>query len=168
MNRNIVPLIAILIIGSCCFYLGMFYQDNNVLLRQAIHLKRLDNLSSPELPSPSQRINYSDIDIYDDKIVIHVINVTPVVVTDTNSMDPVMDIGMTMFQIKPKDENDIHIGDIIAAKFPSGDIVVHRVVSIDWDEQGWYIRTKGDNNNKIDSTKIRFKDITGIHIGVIY
>lgn len=93
--------------------------------------------------------------------------------TDTNSMDPVMDIGHTLIGFKPASIDMIHVGDIIYwKKVDNLDVgsyidALHRVVEIGADNK-WFCRTKGDNNIYIDKEKIRFEDIKDKIIGVLY
>jgi signal peptidase I len=82
-------------------------------------------------------------------------------------MDPLLDVGANGIEIIPKTENDIHVGDVISYKTESG-IVIHRVVDIRSDEQGLYYVLKGDNNPVPDKERVRFKDIQGILVAVVY
>jgi hypothetical protein len=46
--------------------------------------------------------------------------------------------------------------------------IVHRVIEIGNDEDGWYAITKGDNNPTPDPWKIRFEWVRRITVAVIY
>jgi len=85
----------------------------------------------------------------------------------TGSMKPVFDENANTVEIVPKSENEIKVGDIISYKH-NEDIIIHRVISVGEDEQGWFALTKGDNNAVKDNVKIRFPEITGKVILVIY
>ena len=86
---------------------------------------------------------------------------------DSNSMDPTIDSGANGLEIKPLSTTDINVGDIISYKL-GNDIIVHRVIEIGIDSRGWYAVAKGDNNAEKDPFKIRFNDVHGIVVGVIY
>jgi hypothetical protein len=125
--------------------------------------------SNLERASPSDSIPESNIHVYNDKIVIDVDDPEWATFTDTNSMDPVFDKGSNALQIVPKNESQIQVGDIISftTRYDSG-VIIHRVIKIGYDEEGWYAITKGDNNPFNDPGKTRFKDIKKLLIGIIY
>lgn len=122
-----------------------------------------------ERSSPYDWIKENQIKVYRDRVVIDIDNPQWATFTDTNSMDPIIDIGTNAIEIIPEKEEDIHIGDIVSynSKYAEGTII-HRVVDISEDEDGWYAVMKGDNNTKEDPGKIRFEQIRRIVIGVIY
>ena len=90
-------------------------------------------------------------------------------IADTNSMDPVLDIGANALSVPLKSEGQLHEGDVA---FYHSEIakqtIVHRVVEINSDDQGWYSKFKGDNLEHIDPENVRFKQIEGVLIGIIY
>ena len=61
------------------------------------------------------------------------------------------------------------MGDVIVYE-PSWDsgLIVHRVISIEEDEQGRYYVVKGDNSEIVDPEKVRFSQIVGVLVGVLY
>jgi hypothetical protein len=124
---------------------------------------------SNEVFSPSDWIKQDQIKVLDDKIVISIENATWAQFADTNSMDPVLDIGANSLQLKPSSCDELKVGDIISyhAGFIKG-VVVHRIVSIGEDEEGWYAITKGDNNRNEDPEKVRFSQVKGVLVGVLY
>lgn len=119
--------------------------------------------------SPQDIVKEDQIHIYQDRIVIDVENAAWAKFTDTNSMDPLFDQGTNALQIIPKNESQINVGDIISftTTFEEG-VIIHRVVEIGNDEQGWYAITKGDNNPSNDPGKVRFGQIRKLLIGIIY
>ena len=124
---------------------------------------------SPELSSPSDHIAENKIKVYDDEVVLDIKDAMWGSFIDTNSMDPVIDVGANSIEVKPKKEDEIKIGDIISFRtgFTDG-IVIHRVAGIGNDGQGKYYVTKGDNNPSADPGKVRFKDIEGVVVAVVY
>lgn len=119
--------------------------------------------------SPGDKIPQDRIHVYDDKIVIDVEKAQWAEFTDTNSMDPVLDIEANSFEIRPKSHEEIDVGDIISYK-PRDykGLIVHRVIKTGFDEDGWYAIAKGDNLSKPDKEKIRFDQINGVLVGIIY
>ncbi len=131
--------------------------------------KSLFGIRNNEKPSPYDRIKEEQILVYKDRIIIDIADAEWSKFTDTNSMDPVIDEGANALQIVPKNPGEIHVGDIIS--YDSSNIdgtVIHRVVNIDQDVDGWYCIAKGDNSNSNDPERIRFNQIQRVVIGIIY
>ena len=122
--------------------------------------------SGEEISSPSDRLNSSQIEIFTDKVVIHINNSQLGSFGNTNSMLPLIDEASNGIIIKPQNEQDIHAGDIIAFE-REGIMIVHRVTETDTDEEGWYAITKGDNSQQEDG-KIRFQDVRYVIIALVY
>ncbi len=155
-----------IIVIICLIIILIFCAGYTTFNYYGFHLERH---SGEELPSPSDIISRNQIHVYDDKIVIDIENASWSSFIDTNSMDPLMDYGAHGFEIKPKNELSINVGDIITynsiyTEYP----IVHRVIEIDYDKHGWYAILKGDNNLHPDPEKVRFDDVEGILIGIIY
>lgn len=129
----------------------------------------LSGPSAPEVISPSDSISESQIQIYDDRVVIYVDNAFLAEYLDTNSMDPVLDAGANGLLVIPESEGDIEVGDIVSYQ-PEGisDLVVHRVASIGTDSLGVYYTLKGDNNKSSDPERVRFSQIRYETLVIIY
>ena len=129
----------------------------------------ISDVGDNEVLSPSDWIAEEQVKITSEEIRIRVGNVSWAKFTDTNSMDPVIDDGMNSLEIKPLSADKIKVGDIISyhARFTDG-IVVHRVVGVKEDEKGLYYVCKGDNNDAIDPQKVRFSEINGVVIGILF
>lgn len=128
-----------------------------------------DLFNAKELKSPSNHIDKDQIHVYDDKIVLDIPNAVWAEFTDTNSMDPVIDTEANSIEIIPESTEDIDVGDIIVYKPAEyNGLIVHRVIDINEDEQGWYATVKGDNLTRADPDKVRFEQIEGILVGIIY
>ncbi len=124
---------------------------------------------SKELISPADRIKDSQVLIYEDKVVIYVDNANWAKYTNTNSMDGFLDVGSTGIELRPKDEFDVQIGDVITYNAEWSDaLIAHRVIDLGYDKDGWYAIAKGDNVAYADPGKIRFEDIEYILAGVLY
>jgi hypothetical protein len=125
--------------------------------------------AAPEQDSPSDWIKQEQINVYNDRIVIEIENPEWASFANTNSMDPVIDETSHAIQIVPKSAQDINVGDIISYKsdYAQG-IIIHRIIRIGEDENGWYCIAKGDNNPTQDPGKIRFNQITRVLVAIIY
>ncbi|MEA3429932.1 MAG: signal peptidase I [Nanoarchaeota archaeon] len=141
----------------------------NVYSQYSGEYEKPSSIIKAEKISPYDHISQDQIKVYNDKIIITIDNATWARFTDTNSMDPIIDIGANSIEIKPKSINQVHIGDIISYKsnFMDG-IIIHRVIDIGEDKEGAYFYTKGDNNLIRDPEKVRFEQIHGIVVGVLY
>jgi hypothetical protein len=123
-------------------------------------------ISGTDRASPGDHIKENQIHVYDGKVVIDA-DVEWSRFTDTKSMDPLFDSSANGLEMKPKSENDIRIGDIIVYNY-NDKRIIHRVIAKGQDNEGIYFTVKGDNNKDADGVKVRFKDITGILVGIIY
>lgn len=119
--------------------------------------------------SPGDHVKESQIKVYNDKIELEIPNAIWSRFTNTHSMDPFLDDGSNGIEIVPQSENDIKVGDIISyqATWTDG-VIIHRVISIGKDDNGTYFIIKGDNNPVQDPEKVRFNQIKGILVGIIY
>ena len=146
-------------------------EEENILVPgQDGVLEKVNNIltfSSDEIMSPEDHITEEQIKVYDDRVVLNVDDPVWSSFTDTNSMDPLLDAGANGIEIKPQFEDDIHVGDVISYKTEKG-IIIHRVIEIGTDEEGTYYIVKGDNNPIADKDKIRFEDVQGILVAVVY
>jgi hypothetical protein len=164
----ILTILLAVALGWTAHGIYLQYTADDVEMPQQSTLSKVSNfLNAAELMSPQDRISEDDIFVYDNQVVIDVENPIWSSFTDTNSMDPLLDVGANGIEIIPKTENDVHVGDVISYKTESG-IVIHRVVDIRSDEQGLYYVLKGDNNPVPDKERVRFKDIQGILVAVVY
>ena len=122
---------------------------------------------SGEIISPYDHVKESQIDVYGDRVVINLEDVSLAEYANTNSMDPLLDEYSNGLEVKPESEDDLHIGDVVAYQTSIG-LVIHRIVGIDYDEKGKYFVLKGDNNQEKDPMKVRFNEIKYLLVGVIY
>jgi len=185
MEDKIFWIIAF-ITGICLVLLGFMF----AIIFMSLYTK--------ETVAPFDRINEKDIIVYPDKVIINISNVRLIDYADTNSMIPTLDKGHNGLRIDVTNESDIHIGDIITyeireCKKPedvglnvelqnnsnitkveicSHDLIVHRVIKIENDENGTYYILKGDANAMDEVIngfgKVRFNQVKGVLIGLIY
>ena len=122
---------------------------------------------SKEIDSPGDWIKQDQIKVYPDKVILDIPDSSWLYFTDTNSMDPFIDADANAIQVKPNSPEEIEIGDIITYKNQS-ELIIHRVIDINKDKYGIYYTVKGDNNSTSDPVKVRFEDIEGVVVAVIY
>ena len=125
------------------------------------------SLGARDVHSPSDWVKPGQIKVYSDHVELAIPNVTWAAFTDTNSMDPLIDADAHALEIKPTQAENIQVGDVIAYQSSYG-IIIHRIVDKGIDKQGFYYRVKGDNNRAIDPVVVRFNDVQGVLVAVIY
>ncbi|MDP3733709.1 MAG: hypothetical protein Q8R37_00625 [Nanoarchaeota archaeon] len=123
--------------------------------------------AAPEQLSPSDWIKEEQIKVYDSRVILDIENANWSQFTNTNSMDPFLDEDANAIEIVPKDPLDIHVGDIISYHTVFG-VLIHRVIETGEDDQGIYYLVQGDNNSFRDPFKIRFEDVEGVLVAIIY
>ena len=117
--------------------------------------------------SPSDHILSKELHVFSDKAVIDKENLIWAEVQNTHSMEPVLNVNSISLELTPHKPFDIQVGDIIS--FEQGSIVIiHRVIHTGEDDLGWFAVAKGDNNGEPDPYKIRFDDIRGVVVGILY
>ncbi|MEM0043275.1 MAG: signal peptidase I [Sulfolobales archaeon] len=90
-----------------------------------------------------------------------------IAVVEGHSMEPTLNTGDIVFIIPVSDPREIHVGDVIVFRRPSGEMIIHRVISIIISGDKYYYVTKGDNNlvpdppNRIGEPGIEFGDVVG-------
>ena len=125
--------------------------------------------NSPELASPKQRISPNQIHVFPNNVVLDLQNVRWTTYADTNSMDPFLDANAHGLEIKPKSPDDIQVGDIVVYRSKlTGDLIVHRVIGINSANSSYSFTLKGDNTQLPDPEQIRFDQIEGVLIGILY
>ncbi len=130
-----------------------------------------DTTSSPLIiQTPRDRITQDQIKVYSNQIVLNVKDASWASFAPTGSMKPILDEKTNALEIKPASPSDINIGDIIAYQSTdnSDDIIIHRVINIAQDNDGIFYTVKGDNNQTADPKKVRFEQIQGVVIAIIY
>lgn len=85
-------------------------------------------------------------------------------VQNTNSMEPLIDIGHTV--LITDDISGLNIGDIII--FTADErLIIHSIIEIG-DDGEWYCKTQGLNINSPDPYIIRKSDISYLALGVLW
>lgn len=123
--------------------------------------------TSAEMYSPKDRITEEQIEVFTDKVVLNIENPQWAGFADTNSMDPFIDSGANSIEIKPNSASEIEVGDVISYHYGE-DLVVHRVIMTGEDKEGMFYLVKGDNNTQPDPEKVRFEQVNGVLVAVIY
>jgi hypothetical protein len=126
-----------------------------------------DSMMLQDIDSPQDFIDEKDIKIYRDRVTFYVQNAFISRYASTKSMDPVLDEGANGVAIRPKTSSGIQKGDIVS--YMNDDKrMVHRIIETGFDERGWYAVLKGDNEIIYDESRIRFEDIEGVLVAIIY
>lgn len=122
------------------------------------------------IQTPPDRITQDQIKVYSNQIILNVKDASWATFTPTGSMKPLFDEKSNALEVKPTSPSDIKLGDIIAYKQNnnSNDIIIHRVININQDSEGIYYTVKGDNNQTADPDKVRFEQIQGVVVAIIY
>lgn len=123
--------------------------------------------SSTEINSPGNWVKEEQIKVFKDQVILDIPGASWAKFTDTNSMDPFIDETSNAIEISPADPNSIQIGDVISYQTSYG-ILIHRVIETGEDEDGFYYYVKGDNNTIMDPFKVRFEDVKGVVVAVVY
>ncbi|MBN1275532.1 signal peptidase I [Candidatus Woesearchaeota archaeon] len=175
--REAIPLITAI---SCIFLLGAI---SALILYPALS-PALELPTGPQRPeerhSPGDTVTEDQIKVYKNGVYVSLqdqdendwlINLDLAdsswsTFTDTNSMDPVFDVGANTVRIRVPPET-LQIGDIVSYR-RGDDIIIHRITHIDQDEQGLYFVLKGDNNPVSDPGKVRPEQILGKVVAIFY
>ena len=127
------------------------------------------SVNATEIASPGDWISSDQIQLSKNRITIYLDSPKLAKFIDTNSMDPIIDKNTNTIEIIPNNPEQLQTGDIISYKSSIYNIIViHRIVDIKEDADGIYFITKGDNNPIADKEKVRFEQIKGVVVGVIY
>ena len=119
--------------------------------------------------TPSDRVSEDQIKVYSDKVVLDLKGASWSTFTPTHSMEPMISEKANGIELKPKSPDELKVGDIISYKSDFADgIIIHRIIESGFDDNGWYAIVKGDNNSEPDPGKVRFEQINGVLVGVIY
>ena len=88
---------------------------------------------------------------------------------NTNSMEPLIDEGHVGIFSPPVNKKNLVVGDIplFLRRRDSNLAVLHRIIKIGTDSQGWYCITRGDNVVWPDG-KLRYEDIYGLLRAIVY
>jgi len=126
-------------------------------------------LRTPEQVSPNNWITEEQIHVFSDRIVLDIKDASWAKFTDTNSMDPLFDINSNTIELKPEKPQDLKVGDIISYYSESMNaLIIHRIIEAGQDSEGDYFITRGDNNAYNDPEKVRFEQVKGVVVGIIY
>lgn len=166
---NMRKIIVFSIIGAVILAAAIFADYSGIGNISGYVVLDMENKDTAiEINSPHDRIKEDQIKVYKNLIIMHISDSELILVSDTNSMDPLIDNGSEVIQIKPEEDN-IHIGDIVSYENKNlNKTFLHRIVSIGEDDNGKYYILKGDNADSADPGKVRFSQIRGVVVGIIY
>lgn len=116
--------------------------------------------------SPGDYIHDEDIAFFEGEIILNTRDFVLSRYEDTRSMEPFLTSTSVGIEITDFSEGEIGVGDVISFR-KGGMLLIHRVIEKGVDEEGVYFVTKGDNNGS-DDGKVRFENIEGVLVGVLY
>ena len=146
MVKNILSIISILAIG---FLLGISMS------------------TIQEKPSPSIRIGQDNLAFLPDKVVISYPGIKGSSYSDTNSLDPYIDDGMTGLSIPVNSETKLYIGDIISYK-QGNKVYTHIISAIEPNSNGNIYIVNGTYNKVLLSTRVSHEEVLFVKVGNIY
>ena len=76
----------------------------------------------------------------------------------SGSMEPEYPVG-SLICVKEIDSREVAVGDVITYVLPSGTPSTHRVIKVSADHEYFY--TKGDANEKADTSPVFYKNVIG-------
>lgn len=121
------------------------------------------------LHDAQDRVSQDQIKVYSDHMELEKQGVRFAPVGATSSMLPFMHSGAHSLEVEPESADNLKVGDVISYYEPGNDaFIIHAIIEIGEDEGGWYAITKGYNNPVEDGWKVRFDQIEGVLIGVLY
>ena len=125
---------------------------------------------APDVPGPADVLLDNDVHVLPNKVEILQAGIIPAVFEDTNSMAPVLDTQTLALELTITDPSQVQVGDIVSYETPlaPGAFIVHRVVEIGTDDDGWYAVMKGDNLQTTDPGKVREDQLRRKVIGSLY
>jgi signal peptidase I len=122
---------------------------------------------APDRASPQDWVSADQIKVYQDRVVLEIPNARWASFADSKSMDPLLDKGAHGIQITPQSPETLAVGDIVSYDY-HGRKIIHRIMEINQDEQGYYFILKGDNNPLPDPEKVRWDQIERVLVAVVY
>ncbi len=128
-----------------------------------------------ELPSPRVAIKPEDIVYNPTTQAIEIKGIKPPVwittVAGTNSMEPTIDIDHYVICSNASEylsEDTLKVGDVIVYQASENGLIIHSIIEIGRDADGWYCIAQGWNNSSPDPQKIRLADIKWVVLLVIW
>jgi hypothetical protein len=84
-------------------------------------------------------------------------------------MDSLVDIGhIVVLSQNPKYLDDLNVGDVIIWERSDGESIIHSIIEINQDVDGWYCRTQGLSIPQPDQEKIRKDKVKWVALLVIW
>jgi signal peptidase I len=158
---NLLKILAISLISLACLIPAYMFIANANLENPVATSHAISGAQAPH-----DTIKDSSIEVYPDRIIIHIENASLSAYAPTGSMIPVFNEGANGIRIVPSSSDEIAVGDIVSyAK--DGELIIHRVIEKGADDLGIYFIVKGDNNAQPDG-KIRFSDIRYKTVAILY
>ena len=160
-------ILTIIIVGLILFQAGNYFGS----VEKPFSLSTFNTMSGSitgNVVAPEKSLNLGDIEVYPNKIIINLQNASLSRYAATGSMNPTLNENSKGIKIPITEKKQLHVGDIITyLDNNSGDLIIHRIIAIGFDEKGDFYMTKGDNNLVSDG-KIRFQQIRYKLVVLVY
>lgn len=119
--------------------------------------------------APSDHVKEDQIHVFSDRIVLDIKDAAWSSFTPTGSMIPMFDERSNGIELTPKTPDEIKSGDVISyiSDYTDG-IIIHRVIETGYDQDGWFAIVQGLNNPTPDPGRVRFSQIEGVLVGIIF
>ncbi len=137
------------------------------LTRTSVQAQACLRQTSVKRAPPQVRLSLDDLHFDSDSVTIDVGEAMPGLIAPTGSMEPLLTQDTVVLEVQPRRVSDILPGDIIIYE-REGVRIIHRVIETGWDADGWYAVTQGDNNPRPDPGVVRFRQVKGLVVGIIY
>ena len=157
-TKTIAFAVVLIFLG---YIVGNFVEGENTRLAANYHL--LD--TSPLFVK--DRVTSRDFAVFNDKLVLNKQGLKYGKIENTHSMEPLLTKNSNSIEMDV-DAKDLVVGDVISYKNSDGRNIIHRIVEIGSDREGWFAITKGDNNGVADSEKVRADSLIGVLVGILY
>ena len=140
---------------------------------------------APEIPSPKPRIGWKGFTYNPEMGTLTIHNLWKayaISVQNTNSMDGLLDEGHIVFMSKDWELYELEVGEVViytkvksrAERFQSyiqhkgKESIIHQLVFIGEDEEGWFAIPKGANCFFPDPIALREQDIVSVMRAIFY
>ncbi len=161
-KRNLLKILAISLFSLACLIPAYMFIANTALENPVATSHTISSIQAPH-----DTIKDSSIEVYPDRVIIHIENASLSAYAPTGSMVPVFNEGANGIRVVPSSADEISVGDIVSYSGKNDELIIHRVIEKGSDEQGIYFIVKGDNNAEPDG-KIRFSDIRYKTVAILY
>jgi hypothetical protein len=136
-------------------------------LLSTIDLSQASSLKAKEIPSPQIRIGTDSIAFLPDKVIINKPGIMGSTYTNTNSMDPILDQGMTGLSYPVNKDTELYEGDIITYDI-NGRLYTHTIKYILQNNNEKIYIVSGTTSNFLLNSKVPHNKVLYVKVGNIF